>query len=152
MEAVTEAPAATPAAPAAAKTAIDLDGFDTVKGAEEGAETTLIAPSGAELKGFMVRGYDSPTYQRALQEQSRKFLKQGRQRKVPSTDELEAEGLELAGLLLIGWPDHFTLGGQPFPYSHANAVVFLKRFPWAREQIEGVARERANFLPKSSKG
>lgn len=129
---------------------VSLDDFDTRKGAEAGFEKMLVTPSGAEIGPFRVRGYDAPSYQNALAEQNRKFLLAGRRRKVPSVAELDEEALELAAILIADWPDHFTLGGQPFPYSALNAVTFLKRFPWAREQIEEVARERANFLPKSS--
>ena len=129
---------------------IELGAFDTRKGAEDGMEIMLRAPSGVELAGFMVRGYDSPTYQAALQEQNRRFLAQGRRRKVPTPEEIEHEGIELAAALLIGWPDRLALDGEPFAFSRKNAAIFLRRFPWAREQIEEVARERENFLPKSS--
>jgi len=135
---------------------IELGAFDTRKGAEEGTEITLRAPSGAELTGFMVRGHDSPTYQAALEEYQSKLLEQARWRNVSTPEErkqeLRRELIELVALLVIGWPDRLSLEGEPFPFSRKNAAIFLQRFPWAREQIEGVARERANFLPKSSSG
>lgn len=131
-------------------TPIDLGAFDTCKGAEEGMALTLKAPNGAELPGFRIRGYDSPTYQRASQAQRRRFMAQARRRKDLSAAEVDEETYELAAELVIAWPDNFTLDGQPFPYSKQNAVTLLKRFPWAHEQIAGAAAERENFLPRSS--
>lgn len=132
---------------------IDLGAFDTRKGGEAGVEHALVTPSGVKLPGFRIIGKDSPTYQAALEEQNRKFMQLGKKRReVPSLQEMEAEGVALSAVLLRGWPDSFTLDGAPFPYSPANAETFLRRFPWAHEQVEEVARERANFLPSSSSG
>lgn len=129
---------------------IDLGAFDTRKGAEEGMELTLRAPNGVELKGFRIRGMDSATYQAASAAQRRRFMQQARRQRALSAAEVDEETYELAAELLIGWPDNLTLEGQPFAFNKANAVAFLKRFPWAHEQIAEAAAVRENFLPRSS--
>jgi hypothetical protein len=129
---------------------IDLGAFDTRKGAEDGIEHTLVAPDGTELPGFVVRGYDSASYSEALDANNRKYLKQGQRKRVPTMAEIEEDSLRTAAVLLKHWPDKFSLDGKPFLHSAENALTFLRRFPWARDQVEEVARARANFLPKSS--
>jgi len=132
---------------------IDLSALDTRKGAEAGFELQLKHPvTGEILAGWLlkIRGYDAPAYQEVLREHQRRRLERSRNKRI-TVEELEAESLEAAAVLVMGWPDQFNLEGQPFAWSEANARALLGRFPWIREQVETGAADRGNFLPGSAK-
>lgn len=131
---------------------IDLNALDTVSGGEHGYELELKSPDGRALPGHIrIRGYDSPTYTRLLDEQQRARLARASMGKqIPSVEELEGEALELVAALVMGWSCPFDLDGQPLEYSAANALTLVRRFPWIRQQVDRAAGVRANFLPGSS--
>ena len=130
---------------------INLEAFDTVRGGEAGIELRIKTPDGREWPGHIrIRGFDSETYQRTLDEQQRRLLASGVARRVPTVEDLAANELELAAALVIGWTLPIDWEGKPLDYSPANAQLLLKRFRWIREQVERAAGVRANFLPGSS--
>lgn len=130
---------------------INLDGLDTARGGELGYDLVLIGPDGRELPGHLkVRGYDSETYQQKLDEQQRRRMAKLQTQKIPSVEELEADTLELATVLVMGWTCPFDLESKPLEYSPTNADRLLKRFRWIRQQVDRAAGNRANFLPGSS--
>ena len=131
---------------------INLDELDTTRGAEQGFELELVSPRGKALPGRLrIRGYDSSTYQEKVDEQQRARLQRtSATQKIPELAELEAETIELAAVLIMGWTCNFELGGQPLPYSPANAQTLLRRFKWIRQQVDRAAANRANFLPGPS--
>lgn len=131
---------------------VDLNALDTVAGGDAGYRLVLKAPNGVELPGhLLIRGYDSIAYQQKADEQSRAGMTRMAMTKTPPTvDQIKAESLELAGVLVMGWTVPFELDKQPLEYSAANAVKLLERFPWIREQVERAAGVRANFLPGSA--
>lgn len=127
---------------------IDLGRYDTRDAAESGIEMTIVAPDGTELKGFRVRGQDSAVYRERIDSWRRRYLTRAQHGVVGSTAELEVES---AAALIIGWPAGcFALDGHPFEYSAENAAAFVRRFAWAREQIERAGYDRANFMRASS--
>ena len=131
---------------------INLDALDTARGAEAGFELKLKAPDGHELAGHLkVRGFDSDTYQRTLDDQQRRRLAKGAAGRMPTVEEIEADALELSGSLVMGWSCPFDLEGKALEYSPANAQLLLRRFRWIREQVDRAAGVRANFLPGSSR-
>lgn len=130
---------------------INLDALDTAKGGELGFDLELIAPDGRALPGrIKVRGYDSATYQDKLDDQQRRRLQKLATQKTTTVEEIEADAMELSGVLVMGWTCPFELEGKPLAYSPANAEVLLKRFRWIRQQVDRAAGNRANFLPGSS--
>jgi len=130
---------------------VNLDALDTVRAGELGYELELKAPDGRALPGrIRIRGYDSETYQALLDEQQRKRLARMAMSRTPAVEEMNAESLEAAASLVLGWTVLFDLEGKPFEYSSANAVTLFRRFPWIREQVERAAGVRANFLPGPS--
>jgi len=130
---------------------INLDALDTERGGEQGFDLELVGPDGAPLPGSLkIRGYDSTTYQQKLDEQQRRRLRHLATQKIPTVEEMDAETLEAASVLIIGWTCPFELNGQPFEYSPDNAQTLLRRFRWLRQQVDRAAGNRANFLPGSS--
>lgn len=130
---------------------INLDALDTAKGGEAGYELELKAPDGRTLPGRLkIRGYDSASYHQKLEDQNRLRFARGEMGKRPTVEELEADTLELAAVLIVGWTCPFSLEGKPLEYSSQNAALLMRRFRWIREQVDRAAGARANFLPGSS--
>lgn len=129
---------------------VNLDALNTVRAGEQGYELELKTPAGHLVPGHVrVRGYDSETWQRMLDEQQRKRLARGAMGKTPTVEEMNADSLEAAAALVMAWTCPFNLDGKAFEYTPQNALTLLKRFPWIREQVERAAGVRANFLPGS---
>lgn len=132
----------------------DLSQLDVRKGSEDGREIALRHPgSGGELKARVhVRGYDSDSYRLVSQTHQRRRLERLPMHR-PTPEEIRHDSLELSAALVAGWKNLSLDGGKTeFPYSPANALTILEKFPWVREQIESAAADRANFLPGSSSG
>lgn len=131
---------------------VNLNELDTAAAGERGIELELKTPDGRALPGRMlIRGYDSPTYQNALDEQQRRrLLKASTVRQVPTVEQLKADEIELLVGLVAGWTIPFELDGKRLEYSADAARVLLERFRWIREQVDRAAAMRANFLPGSS--
>jgi hypothetical protein len=130
---------------------INLDELDTARGAEAGFDLKLKSPDGRELPGALrIRGTDSATYQRVLDDQQRRRLGRMTMSKTPTVEDIVADTQELLAALVIGWSCPFNLEGKPLDYSPENARILLRRFSWIREQVDRAASVRANFLPGSS--
>lgn len=132
----------------------DLAELDIVKGADEGHEFELRHPVTADPIGAFITviGEDSEKYQeqlRALRKKAADALV--RARRINALDD-EEEGITLLVAATRGWRNLPPVDGKPLDYSAGNARLLYKRFPWIREQVAGVIRERANFLPKSAAG
>lgn len=130
---------------------INLEDLDTAAGGEAGYKLELKTPAGRLLPGHvLVRGYDSATYQQLLDEQQRRRLANIAMGRTPTVEQMNADALEMAAALVIGWTVPVNLEGKPLEYSAANAVKLLGRFLWIREQVERAAGVRANFLSGSA--
>ena len=132
---------------------IDLSTLDSRKAAEAGTQLALKHPvTGLPLEGWAltVIGYDAARYQAMSEEHQRRRFDRLAQSKRLTVEELRADSLELAAVLVSGWPPTFDLDGQPFPYSESNAVKLMHRFPWIREQVERFASDRGNFIKGSA--
>ena len=62
---------------------------------------------------------------------------------------------ELLAAITKGWDDismpmdlNGITAGDPYPYSHENAVELYKNFPALRDQVDAFAGKRANFIKK----
>jgi hypothetical protein len=130
---------------------VKLEDLDTAAGGEAGYELELRLPTGRMLPGrIKIRGYDSATYQQLLDEHQRRRLANIAMSKNPTVEQMNAEAIETAASLVMGWTVPFDWEGKPFEYSAANAVKLMTRFYWIREQVERAAGVRANFLPGSA--
>ncbi len=126
---------------------IDFSVFDTRKGADAGFELQLLdVETRQPVPGFVlrIRGYDSEAYRKKVLTNLRQRSERRSANKVATDEELEAESLELAAVLVISWPEGATIGGKP---ATALSIVAV---PAIREQVEAGAANRGNFLQGSA--
>ena len=98
-----------------------------------------------------VRGTDSDAFTRANDELQQRRMARLPQEK-PTPESIREDALELSASLVAGWPypGSFEREGEQLPYTAFNARLLLRQYPWIREQVEGFAQTRANFLLPSA--
>ena len=127
----------------------DLNFFDTSLKANTGVEYTLKHPAtGEDLDiSFTLLGVDSDAFQELERAKKRTRLKT---QKIDITvEELENQTLDTLTAMTIGWKN-VVLDGKELEFSPENARRIYSKFPWVREQIDGVIGNRALFLPDKS--
>lgn len=139
---------------------MDLTSFDTTKQADTGSDLELTLPNGQLIldeqtkKPWTIRllGVDSRKYQDAQHRLANKRMSRrakARGRVAVSSEELEADQLELLVEVTVGW-EHIQFNG-PFAFTKDNVRTLYQQFPWIREQAEEFVADRSNFLGESSR-
>ena len=122
----------------------DLATLDTAALAEQGAELELVHPAtGAPLGVYVtVAGADSRAWRKAVAAQAEK--RRGR-RGAPTPDEALAGGIDILARCTLAWRGMYFEGAE-LPCNTANARMIYERLPWAREQVDAFASDRASSL------
>lgn len=132
----------------------DLDALDTAAGSEAGTQVDLRHPATGAPIGMWVRilGPDSATAIGFAQQNQRRrreqFAQERRSPAARTAEELDDDDLEWLVAVSRDW--YLVLGGEAIAFSQVRAREIYRRFRWIRNQLEGVAVERGNFLPTSS--
>ena len=134
----------------------DIDVLDVATGADEGATMQLTHPKTAEVLRdsdgnpvtmtlFGMNSERVRTLARAQQQRRLDAMKRGKRGMNP--DELEADNVDILTAATGGW-SFDTLGGQPFPYSEANARKLYSdpRFKSIRQQVDQFIADDGNFM------
>ena len=121
----------------------DLSSLDTSAAAEAGAELELLHPATGEGLNMFVTllGTDSASWRQAI---SRNLNRRGSGKRTP--EKAMEENIETYAACTVGFRG-VILDGQEIPFSHDNARMLYRRFPWMREQVDAFIGDRANFLP-----
>lgn len=136
----------------------DLSQFDTVSGANEGANLELRGPDGKRLLTdngkpwtITVCGADSDRYRKAQRRLTNRRLaqSQGKRNAKLSAEELEEDAIWMLAECTTGWFG-LVLDGQPLDCTVDNAAMVYTRFPWIKEQVDTFIAERENFLPHAA--
>jgi hypothetical protein len=136
---------------------VDLNAFDTVTAANEGAVLELRGPNGEPLKqdggkkpvSITLYGADSEVARKARNAAANRYLKQ--RGKVQITAEgSEADALSFLAKCTAAW-DGIVVDGKALPCDRENVMQVYERFPFIREQVDEFIADRANFLKASSK-
>lgn len=129
---------------------MDLENFDTVTRANEGAPCALKdvrtgKPTDAVIT---VRGMDSDDFQRLKADRARDMAARRESGNYAELTQEERDELAVDTLarMTVGWTG-LSHGGQPLVFSVAAARDLYRRFPAIREQVNVFIADRANFLP-----
>ena len=128
--------------------AFDLASLDTVSRGDSGAELELLHPATGEGLGvyLTIAGVDSKAWRRA----SAAVGAQRAGKRRLTADDIVASGIEILARCTMAWRsgDKATVvvDGQELACSLENARTLFTRFPWAREQADVWASDRANYL------
>lgn len=146
---------------------MDLKDLDVAKFAGEGFELALLNPKTQADTGLRITvlGRDSDIFRRLDSEQNRKRLakmtKSGTVRfNSLSTEELEADAIELMAVCTVRWSevptenggdeglpkDSWEVDGEELACNRSNVIKVYKRFAWIREQVDAAISDRANFI------
>jgi hypothetical protein len=135
-------------------------GLDTVTASEEGAEMTVMTPSGAPLKrkdGAPVKitlmGADSERYRELSREARRRNEQRRADGEQLSPEQEVAESCEFLARMTVRWNVQFDDGkggAVDAPCNTTNATAFYKAFPAARDQADVFIVRRVNFTKASS--
>jgi hypothetical protein len=89
---------------------------------------------------------DSEPYRKAQHALLNRRITQNKGRRDTSrtSEEIEAENVELFARVTVGW-DGLTENGQPLEFNRENARRLYATFLFIREQVEAFTAERANF-------
>lgn len=124
----------------------DLSAFSGLAEAQEtGKEIEIAHPKSGEPLGIKVKvaGPDSDR-QKSGQAALIEDRVEKKVRKVTKA-RLDDEAALLAAHSVISWSGVID-GGKTIEFSVPNAVVLFKKYPFIREQIQGVSDDRANFI------
>ncbi len=123
---------------------MNIEELYTTETHEEGSDLTIKDHAGKDTKLIItVRGYDSPTYQKALKKQKMLYTKALRKNENIDESPFIIEALVSA---IIGWK------GVERSCTPAAISELLTKAPAVREQIDVFNSDRANFTkPKSKK-
>lgn len=111
----------------------------------------LIDPETKKPVVFRLLSRDSEPFQRAMHhQQNRRMNEAQRNRRSKITSEqIEAEALDLIAACTVGWST-FSYGGMdPYPFTSANARRLYGEVKAIREQVEAFIADRANFFRDS---
>ena len=128
------------------KQPLDLSSLDLVAKSDAGFRLELVHPASQDALGVFVTvaGTDSKRYADLQREVADKRLnKRGPKRNDFAFYEEEARRV-VAGCVM-GW-DGVVVDGEELPYTEANALALLERFPWIREQVQTAMGDRGNYL------
>lgn len=134
---------------------MDLSTLDTTTISEQGAVMELRHPTtGAVLMqddgetpvSITLAGMDSTRFRRQQRINQDRRLKG--QRRGVNSEEMENDNLDLLVACFIEWSG-IKWDGQLQVLTPATAKALLKRWAWAREQVDAFMGERANFLTTS---
>ena len=132
-----------------------LDKFDTSKKSNSGVFLHLVAPDGAKIYdegvdgkrdlskpvGLIMLGVDSKHYQDVKH-------KRANDRRIGgdkiTSEMVEDENIQLLADLTTGWQNLEVDGDSK--YSRENVLKLYVKYPWAREQANAFAGNRANFI------
>lgn len=131
-----------------------LKSLDTVTGAENGAEMTIInIQTGTPMQGkdgearIKLRGFDAETYRADLDREIARINEQKRKSASTPADNRKAE-IEVLARNTLGWSNLMETQDKELEYSQANARMLYTNFPWLREQVQAFVEDRRNFLPE----
>lgn len=131
------------------KDVFDLASLDTVSRCEAGTELELTHPATGDGLGvyLTLAGVDSKTWRKAATAMGEK--RAGKRGKI-TADDITAGGIEILARCTLSWrsSDKATVrvDGEELTCSLDNARKLYTRFPWAREQADTWASDRANYL------
>ena len=129
--------------------AFDLASLDTVSLCEAGTELELTHPAtGAGLDVYLtLAGVDSKTWRKAATAVGEK---RASKRGKITADDIAAGGIEILARCTLTWRNGdkptVLVDGEELPCCLDNARKLYSRFPWAREQADAWASDRANYL------
>lgn len=129
---------------------MDLNSFDTVTRANEGAQCVLkdIRTGRPTDAVITLRGMDSEDFQRLKADRARDMAARRESGNYADLTQEEKDELAIDTLarLTLGWAG-LSSDGVPLAFSTAAAKDLYRRFPAVREQVNVFIADRANFLP-----
>lgn len=148
--------------------AFNFADLDLAEKAEVPFEFELEHPETKDGLGVFVSviGAESDTFLAYVRQEGNKARKRafaaqrkGKQDDEPSTMEEDEDAiLRAVAVCIVGWrtvregasEPVIHWGGERIECNHANAVKWLRKFRWVREQVNKATGDLANFLPKDS--
>lgn len=130
---------------AAPATPLDLASLDTAALCDQGAEMELVHPATGEPLGvyLTLAGVDSRAWRKAVAAQVERRLSR-RGGKI-SAEEIQANDIEILARCTLAWRN-VVLDGEALSCTPDTARALYKRLPWAREQADAFAANRASYL------
>lgn len=122
--------------------------FATVEDSDRGAEIELRHPVSGAPTGMKLTlaGPDSRTQRSARLTMADELAEVARADGTISAEDRERAAVASLARCVLRW--EITEGGQALPLTHAHAVRLLS-VAWVREQCDGFAGNRANFIGAS---
>lgn len=137
----------------------DFDALDLSRAADTPTEFEIKHPIEGNGLGVFVSvvGAESHTFQNYVREQANKArAKNARARNadVAKVEEEEAAIIDAIASCMTGWRTEtdgksepvIIIGPDRLEFSHANAVTWLTRFRWVRQQVNEATADTANFI------
>lgn len=132
----------------------NIDDYNEVAACEQGYEFEAVTPNGTGTGFFItVRGNESEAIQKQLADQINKlrhkqFMAEKTGKPTPPSDferDMQ-EGMGLTASRIISWRGIVDKDGKEVPFSQAEALRVLKRFPSLAKQIIDASTELSNFI------
>ena len=138
----------------------DIGGLDSTDLSNEGVKMGVRHPTtkrpleteGGQKVTITLLGSDSDKYNDILNKIRRKrveAVRDGELDEVELTEVVMKEADDIIAACTLGW-EGIDWDGEPFPFSHENALKLYKRIRWLRNQADEFMQERSNFFPREA--
>jgi glutamine amidotransferase-like uncharacterized protein len=124
----------------------DLDQFDVVTRAEEGAKCVLKDPlTGEDTPAYLIlAGMDSSIYKQAQHKIANARINRKSTARI-TIEEIEAEQVGVLVECTLGWGG-MVLKGVEVPFDRKSVKMIYEKFPTVLEQAQQFVSDRGNYL------
>lgn len=131
----------------------------TVEDADDGADVHLLMPDPTnpvplfhddeqtDRVTIRVLGHDGTKWRAITRKRNDRRAKRGK--KELTEEEVEAENIEWAADITVGW--NLAERGQKLEFTPSEARRIYKKYPWIRDQVLAGSVNRGNFRKASTK-
>lgn len=124
----------------------DLDSFDVVARADQGAKCVLKDPvTGEDTPAhLLLAGSDSAIYRQAQHRVANTRINRKSRDRI-TVEDIESEQIAILVDCTLGWGG-MVLKGVEMQFDRASVKLIYEKFPSVREQAEQFIADRANYL------